>query len=173
MKQHELTEEVQDYINLVVNTLVPNEHQNTINDILKGTVHFIRTKENKLKEYYNLDLYDNSNFIELCNASLVILEESAVPYYGVLQKRGMFVDVIEVHSGVLYFYSKGYVRNEFRTDEIDKSFLFNISTLYCKHLLISLALIICINVILPSYYILDMQYLLEYLEDDYVRDEDS
>lgn len=168
----ELAEEVQDYINVVVNTLVPNEHQNTINDILKNIVHFINTKENKLKEYY-LDLYNNSNFIELCNGGLEILEENTEPHYGVLLKRGIFVDVIEVHSGVLYFYSKGYVLNECRIDEIDKSFLFNISTLFCKHLLISLAFIICVNVIRPSYYVLDMQYLLEYLEDEYVRDEDS
>lgn len=168
-----LTQEQYDFIEEVLCTLVPEEYQQHLHDILMNIVHFINTKEDKLHEC-NLNLYENSGFIELCDCSFEILSEDKPSRFGLLQKRGIYVDMVESHNGVLYFYTKGDVLQECNVQDIDKSFLFNISTIFCEHLLISLAFIICVNVIRPSYYILDMQYLIEYLNDgEYIRDENS
>lgn len=169
---NQLTQEQYDYIEEVICTLVPEEYQQHLHDILMKIVYFIGTKEDKLR-HFNLRLYDNNGFIELCNGALEILSEDKISYFGVLQKRGTFVDVIEAHDGVLYFYTKGDVLQECNVQDIDKSFLFNISTIFCEHLLISLAFIICVNAIRPSYYILDMQYFVEFFVGDYIRDENS
>lgn len=168
----ELTEEIEQYLEDVRYSLVPQPYRVKIHDIIFDILYCLRHKRKDKLPHSKMYLYKNSGMIELYDNGKLILEENYSE--SVLQKSsGIYVDIIEVKDSVLYFYSKGDILQEYNTHDIDKSFLFNISTVFCQHLLIGIAFALCINAVRPSYYLVDMQYLIEYLGEEYVRDEDS
>lgn len=167
----DLTEEVQDYLKNVLYSLVPQQHRQNIHDIIIDILYCLWHKRKYQLRHSKMYLYKGYGKIELYNKSSLVLEENRSDI--VIQKNETYIDIIEVKDSVLYFYSKGDILREYDTRDIDKSFLFNISTLFCQHLLIGIAFVLCINAVRPSYYLLDMEYLMGYLGEKYVRDEDA